>query len=158
MRSSRAGAALAFFVAASLCGCPPPTRAARAEVSSSPTPGSASAGERLQAANALVQARRYREALDVYERLLAAHPRSVEVLTRRGRALRYLGRHAEALADLDRALEIDPESVEAHQQRGLILRLLERHPEAASAYASALESQALATSSIEVQGMSCEGG
>jgi tetratricopeptide (TPR) repeat protein len=79
---------------------------------------------------ALLELKRYREALASFDRALAIEPGILEALNNRGIALLGLARHGEALASFDRALAIKPDFAEALSNRGNALLQLARHEEA----------------------------
>ena len=62
----------------------------------------------LEPAALLVNAKRYQEAIAVYDRALAQQP-VARAYSMRGFSHAQLGDHAKAIADYDRALQIDPE-------------------------------------------------
>ncbi len=70
------------------------------------------ASELKRAADALMEARRYDEAVVAYDVALAKAP-SPELLYSRGRALQFLGRHPEALASFERFRDEAPPALRA---------------------------------------------
>jgi len=88
----------------------------------------------------LLGARRPDEALACFDRILAAYPHVVEVLSARAIALAELGQYSEALATCERAIAIRPDYVDAHYNKALFLQRLGRNDEAlqASQYVLAL--------------------
>src|SRR5215510_1335628 len=86
----------------------------------------------------LLGARRPDEALACFERILAAYPHVVEVLSARAIALAELGRLSDALATCERATAIRPDYVDAHYNQALFLQRLSRIDEALLACQRAL--------------------
>ncbi|WP_135467924.1 tetratricopeptide repeat protein [Crenalkalicoccus roseus] len=76
----------------------------------------------LDRAVALGTARRFAEAREDLDRLLALDPGRAEGWVLRAAALRNLGRLAEAEADIARALSLAPDHAEALLERGLLRR------------------------------------
>jgi len=89
-------------------------------------------------ANALVELKRFEEALTNYNEALALNPAFVEALYNRGTLLLKLGRFAEAVESYDRALEKKPDHADALNNRGGALHRLNRFDEALTSYARAL--------------------
>src|SRR5438093_10851589 len=78
----------------------------------------------------LLGARRPDEALACFDRILAAYPHVVEVLSARAIALAELGRYGDAVATYERAIAIRPDYVDAHYNKALVLQRLGRTDEA----------------------------
>ncbi|HWY61955.1 MAG TPA: tetratricopeptide repeat protein [Rhizomicrobium sp.] len=89
-------------------------------------------------AEVLLQMDRADEALQDFDRALAANPGLVAAWNNRGLALNALGRHDEALISFDRALALAPRSHEAHNNRGDTLHELRRFDDALASFQSAL--------------------
>jgi tetratricopeptide (TPR) repeat protein len=87
---------------------------------------------------ALQQAGRLAQALELYDRLLASHPRAAAARINRAACLAGLGQAEAAGADLAALLETAP-SAEAWNGLGNALRQLDRFAEAETAYAKAFE-------------------
>ena len=62
----------------------------------------------LPEARALVDARKYAQALPVYEALLSAQPRNTDLLIEAARVYGFADRHPEAVATYRRVIEVDP--------------------------------------------------
>ena len=71
----------------------------------------------LEPAALLVNAKKYPEAIALYDRALAQQP-VVRAYAMRGYSYAQLGDHAKAIADFDRALELDPEGACCSGTRG----------------------------------------
>lgn len=71
--------------------------------------------------NRLLEARRYREAVDYSKRAIAVHPRDPDILNARGVALRRTGWFAEALSAFDAVLAVDPDNRMIRFNRALAL-------------------------------------
>ncbi len=59
----------------------------------------------------LAAARRYGEAIALYDRAIEVHPECCEAWTNKAIALRALGRNRESLACIERALDIYPSPI-----------------------------------------------
>jgi protein O-GlcNAc transferase len=81
----------------------------------------------------LLGARRPDEALACFDRILAAYPQVVEVLSARAIALAELGRYGDALATCEKAIATRPDYVDAHYNKALFLQRLGRLDAALSA-------------------------
>ena len=103
---------------------------------------------------ALLELKRYEEALASCDRALAIKPAIPEALNNRGIALLGLARYGEAIDSFDRALAIRPDFAEGLSNRGNALLQLARHEEALAScdralavrpdYADALNNRGLA--------------
>src|SRR5919199_508897 len=82
--------------------------------------------------------RKYNEALNLFDRVLAVDPNDVKTLTNKGNVLDTLGKHQEAIWYYDKALPIEPNDVVALQDKGSALDLLGRYNEAIKYYDKAL--------------------
>ena len=89
---------------------------------------------RLNRGVALEQFERFDQALESYDRALAARPHFVEAHYNRGNALRQLKLPEEALQSYGRALAVTPDFAEALNNRGLALAELERFDQALESY------------------------
>jgi len=85
---------------------------------------------RLELADLLTDARRYREAETAFRAVLARRPRDARALVGMGLALSALARPAEALSAFSMAVEADPQHVEARFGRGELLEQFGRIDEA----------------------------
>lgn len=65
----------------------------------------------VREADALVAAKRYEEALGVYDMAIGVYPDCTEAWTNKASALRLQGRRREALECAERALEITPSPI-----------------------------------------------
>lgn len=74
----------------------------------------------VAAANLLYDARRYLEAIPLYQQAFALNPSDVNVSTDLGTALWYAGRADEALAQYDRSLTIAPAHAQTLYNAGLV--------------------------------------
>ena len=81
------------------------------------------------------------EALDSFDRVLAADPDHRDALGNRGNALLKLNRVAEALAAYDRVLRLAPGNAPLLTNRAVALRRLDRPQEAAMSARRALRSR-----------------
>jgi Flp pilus assembly protein TadD len=81
---------------------------------------------------------RHSEAIESYDRALAACPQLVDALIGRGNALIMIARFDEALASFDRALAIDAGALLAHDNRGVALSRLHRAAEALTSHDRAI--------------------
>jgi tetratricopeptide (TPR) repeat protein len=75
----------------------------------------------VNVANALLQEGHAKEAVDVYQRVIAEDPKLAEAHHNLGVALRTLGRRPEALLEFAEAARIDPELAEAQLNFGVTL-------------------------------------
>ncbi|MCX6676926.1 MAG: tetratricopeptide repeat protein [Methanothrix sp.] len=86
-----------------------------------------------------VKQKKYDEALDIFERVLALNQNIPEAWNNQGVALYGLGRYEEALQSYDRCLAIDPENLDALRNKGFLLRSQKRLEEALQVYDSVLQ-------------------
>jgi len=99
-------------------------------------PGAGSLGKRRNADSLLAEGDRflgegaYREAIDCYQRLLAAEPRHAIAHDHLGTVLGKLGRYQEAEEEFRRAIAIKPGLAEIHANLGAVLALRGRTAEA----------------------------
>lgn len=87
----------------------------------------------------LVTEKKYADAVEYCDKVLAVQPRMPHVLLYKGDALSGLGMHADALACYDRALAINPIVVDAVYGKGVILAQTGQHDAAADCFEVALE-------------------
>jgi cytochrome c-type biogenesis protein CcmH/NrfG len=92
-------------------------------------------------ATALMEARRWQEAIPVLESLLADQQGDADSAFKLGNALRHLDRPEAALAAYDHVLRINPTSAEAHLNRASILVALGRPDLALGSYDAALRAR-----------------
>jgi protein O-GlcNAc transferase len=78
--------------------------------------------------------RNFRDALELYDLILAQIPGYAEVYNVRGIALQEMGRHIEALASFDKAIALKPDYANAYSNRGYVLQLLIRNADALASY------------------------
>ena len=86
-----------------------------------------------------VKQKKFEEALEIFERVLAMNQEIPEVWNNQGVALYGLGRLEEALQSYDRCLAIDPENLDALRNKGFLLRNQRRLEEALQVYDSVLQ-------------------
>jgi tetratricopeptide (TPR) repeat protein len=86
-----------------------------------------------------VRQKKYEEALEVFERLLADNQDIPEAWNNRGVALFGLGRIDQSLESYERCLAIDPENLDALRNKGFLLRNQKRLEEALSVYDAVLQ-------------------
>jgi tetratricopeptide (TPR) repeat protein len=86
-----------------------------------------------------VKQKKFEEALEIFERVLAMNQEIPEVWNNQGVALYGLGRLEEALQSYDRCLAIDPENLDALRNKGFLLRNQKRLEEALLVYDSVLQ-------------------
>jgi tetratricopeptide (TPR) repeat protein len=86
-----------------------------------------------------VRQKKYDEALEIFERLLASNQDIPEVWNNRGVALFGLGRIDQSLESYERCLAIDPENLDALRNKGFLLRNQKRLEEALSVYDTVLQ-------------------
>lgn len=86
-----------------------------------------------------VKQKKYEEALEIFERVLAINQEIPEVWNNQGVALYGLGRSEEAMQSYDRCLAIDPENLDALRNKGFLLRNQKRLEEALLVYDSVLQ-------------------
>ena len=80
--------------------------------------------------NALLELKRYEEALGSYDRALALQPDYADALCNRGAVLHELGRYHEALASCEASIAAESGYAEAYSNRGNTLKELQRWEEA----------------------------
>jgi len=84
---------------------------------------------------------RQQEAIDAYDRALAADPGNVEALFRRGKAYYELGHFPEAEADLRQVAATDPGNVGANQRLATIATQAERWDDCVGVWTAVLQSE-----------------
>jgi tetratricopeptide (TPR) repeat protein len=82
-----------------------------------------------------------RQALEILDRYLGAHPDDAEALLKKADALQKVGRNDEALAHYNRVIAADSTLAVAHLQKGGLLNRLRRYDEALNCYEQALQAQ-----------------
>lgn len=90
-------------------------------------------------ANALVQEKRYDEALAALEQSLKVNPRSGTTLAGLANVLAIQGEYDRATTYARKVVEINPDWQNAHSNLAYVLSMQDRHEEAAEAYRAALE-------------------
>jgi len=95
----------------------------------------------LMEGQTLLDAGQPQKALEVFDRLLAAHPDHADTLVRRSAALEKLGRLPAALEACDRAIARDGTFMPAFLQKGGLLNKLNRHDEALNCFEQVLLEQ-----------------
>ena len=86
-----------------------------------------------------VKQKKFEDALEIFERVLAMNQEIPEVWNDKGVALYGLGRLEEALQSYDRCLAMDPENLDALRNKGFLLRNQKRLEEALQVYDSVLQ-------------------
>ena len=87
---------------------------------------------------ALVELKRFDEALATLDRAIAARPDYAEAHSNRGNVLKELKRFEAALSSYDRAVSLRPDFADAHSNRSNVLNALKRSTEALAASDRAL--------------------
>ena len=104
-----------------------------------PVPRPASpADESLGAVNALIKARRYADAEEMTQRLLAVQPESFGLYEALGKIFRSQKKYQDALAAYEKCLSLDPRSVDAADRVGFVLAKLGRDAEARPHFEAAI--------------------
>ncbi len=85
------------------------------------------------------KAGRLKEAVEIYNEVIAKNPRSAEAYNWRGMAYEDLGQLDQALADFNKAIEISPDYADAYNNRGEIYRKKNTIPQAFADYRKAAE-------------------
>ena len=101
-------------------------------------PPSPEAVRLFEEALTLHRARRFAEALAIYDKAIALMPDNAVVYSNRGIVLQGLRRFAEALASYDKAIALNPGYADAHSNRGNALQDLKRFEEAVASYDEAI--------------------
>jgi tetratricopeptide (TPR) repeat protein len=86
-----------------------------------------------------VKQKKFEEAFEIFEGMLASNQDIPEAWNNRGVALYGLGRSEEALQSYDRCLAIDPENLDALRNKGFLLRSQKRLEEALQVYDMVLQ-------------------
>jgi cytochrome c-type biogenesis protein CcmH/NrfG len=82
-------------------------------------PGNAEAWIRL--GNALMDTKRFTEAIPAYEKALAINPKNIDVRVDMGTCYRNVRKPDMAVAEYRKALEMDPGHLNAHKNLGVVL-------------------------------------
>jgi tetratricopeptide (TPR) repeat protein len=82
-----------------------------------------------------------RQALEIFDGYLAAHPDDPETLLKKADALQKIGRNDEALTYYNQVIAADNTLAVAHLQKGGLLNRLRRYDEALNCYEQALQAQ-----------------
>lgn len=90
-------------------------------------------------AESLVNAHRFGEGVDLYERAYRAEPSRADLLNSAGYALAWAGRYDDALAALARYEKADPDSANPADSRGEVLMMAGRFTEAEQAFLASYE-------------------
>jgi predicted Zn-dependent protease len=98
-------------------------------------------GDSLGEGQQLLETNAPQQALEYFDRLLAAQPNRADAIVKRSAALEKLGRDDEALAGYNRAIVADPTLTIAHLHKGGLLNRLRRYDEALNCYEQALLGQ-----------------
>ena len=91
-----------------------------------PAPAVASRDDRRDRAYELHHAKRYAEAVAIYDQLLGSAAADAELVHWRGMARWHLGRHDEALVDFRRVMDLDPGNIDAYRNSDRILSAQKR--------------------------------
>ena len=86
-----------------------------------------------------VRAKNFEQALDIFERIIAANPDIPEAWNNRGVALYSLGRLDEALDSYERSLALDDKNMDALRNKAFLLRSQGRLEEALEVYDTVLQ-------------------
>ncbi|NOY38754.1 MAG: tetratricopeptide repeat protein [Nitrospirae bacterium] len=76
---------------------------------------------RIELGNILMDTGRFREAIDVYEKILEINPENVDVRVDLGTCYRNSGDPERAAGEYRKALSYDPKNVYAHRNLGIVL-------------------------------------
>ncbi len=82
-------------------------------------PGNVNAWIKL--GNALMDSRRFAEAIDAYQKALSLDPKNVDVRVDMGSCYRGIGKPDMAVAEYRKAIEIDPRHINAHKNLAVVL-------------------------------------
>jgi len=100
---------------------------------------SANATDLYKRAETLLELKRYRDALDAYNRAVELRPEYAEAWKGQGNTLLELKRYEEALDAYDKAIQVQPNYLEAWNNRGKALDHLQRYEEAINSFDAALK-------------------
>ena len=75
----------------------------------------------IKLGNTMMDTKRFKEAVEAYEKALAIDPKNVDVRVDLGTCYRYSGRPEEAMKEYRKAIEIDPRHLQAHRNLGIVL-------------------------------------
>lgn len=92
----------------------------------------------LQQGTQAMGARQYDEAMEIFNRVIAAYPDYAEPWNKRATLNFIMGREAASLADIDRVLELEPRHFGALSGRGMIYRNQKKYSLAVEAFREAL--------------------
>ena len=87
--------------------------------------------------DALLELKRYEEALTAYEQAIGLDPNNALAYSNKGYALLELKRYEEALAACEQAISLDPNLALAYSNKGATLRALRKSEEAQQAFEKA---------------------
>lgn len=82
-------------------------------------PGNVDAWIRL--GNTLMDTKRFNEAIDAYQKVLAINPKNIDVRVDMGTCYRNIGKPDLAAKEYRKAIEMDPGHVNAHMNLGIVL-------------------------------------
>lgn len=91
--------------------------------------------------NDLLQAQKYSEAIELYNRALAIKPNYDRVWVNHGNALTALQQYEKAIASYETAIKYNPQMEEAWYNRGNALSSLQRYHQAIASYTQAIKIQ-----------------
>lgn len=103
-------------------------------ISTSLAQNSQNLADLLQQGDDLLHAKSYNDAIEVYNRVLAADPQSAHAWLKKGIALDMSGKCHDAIRSYNNALELDPKLTDAWYNRGLALSTLGRYDDAIKSY------------------------
>jgi tetratricopeptide (TPR) repeat protein len=94
----------------------------------------------IELGNALMDARRFSEAIDAYDKALALEPKNVNVLVDQGTCYRGVKKFDKAVEQYRKALNVDPNFPNGHRNLGVVLAFdLNKKPEAIKEFNRYLE-------------------
>lgn len=92
-----------------------------------------------QQADTLYKAKRYEEAIFIYDQILKLDSGNARIWNNKGLCFNNLDRHADAISCYDKALNINPKHVLAWCNRGISLMKLNKHEDALQCFCKAME-------------------
>lgn len=95
--------------------------------------------DELTSGTALLQQRRFIEAISIFEKVLRREPRNIGAANLLGVAFMQVGKIEEAIQAIKKGLRVDNKQPSAHYNLGVILQTLGRHGEAAEHYRESIK-------------------